>query len=221
MSTIAHPGRVTTERPLNFWPAYIDMLTSVLMFFLLMYFVEQHLNPGRISAIIAQQKREQFMRAFQKEFRVELERKELLVAADLNILQITFGDKILFDPQQTTLRSRGAHLLRRLGSVLAELHQLGVRQSYDQIQIEGHTDDEEFRAKEYPRDNWELSTARALVVMRFLTRHITPSVDEKRLSVNGYAATRPVGNERSKNRRIELRLYFSGRDGLAKTTESR
>jgi len=131
-------------------------------------------------------------------------------SASLNLLQIRFGDGVLFEPGSYQLHPRGATLLRRLRDVFHRVDSQATGLLYEQIQIEGHTDDLPFRRPAYPRDNWELSTARATAVMRFLTRGARP-LEERRMSVNGYAQNRPVSGRRSRNRRIELRIYFSGR----------
>ncbi|MBJ8191462.1 OmpA family protein, partial [Bacillus cereus] len=78
------------------------------------------------------------------------------------------------------------------------------------ISIEGHTDNIPFTRSSNSstyKDNWELSGARALSVLRFF-------LDREQLSPSGfqyagYADTRPVGDNsteagRQKNRRVEI-----------------
>jgi len=73
--------------------------------------------------------------------------------------------------------------------------------------VEGHTDNLPIQTKEFP-SNWELSTARAVVVVKLLVaERVRPAV----LSAAGYAEFDPVGNNtgaggRAKNRRIEIIL---------------
>jgi flagellar motor protein MotB len=192
----------------NYWPGFIDMLTSMLMFFLLIYFVESGSASAQLA--IARQKQALFVTVLHQEFAAEIAAGQVADSADLNLLQIRFGDGVLFDPASYELHPRGAALLRRLRDVFHRVDEQGAGLLYEQIQIEGHTDDLPFRRGAYPRDNWELSTARATSVMRFLTRGRRP-LEEGRMSVNGYAQNRPVSERRSRNRRIELRIYFSGR----------
>jgi chemotaxis protein MotB len=76
------------------------------------------------------------------------------------------------------------------------------------LEIVGHTDDRPIATREFPT-NWELSAARASGVARHL---IERGIDPARLSVQGYAAFRPVlpnaGVEgRGANRRVEMRFY--------------
>jgi chemotaxis protein MotB len=201
----------TVDTEVNFWPAMIDMLTSLLMFFMLIHFVQQNVNPASLAAEIAREKQERFTEVFNREFAAEIQRGEIRVTADVNLLQITFGEGILFPVAEYRLQSRGEAMLQRLALVVRELDSSTRAPVYEQIQIEGHTDSTNMQHLTYPRDNWELSTARALAVLRFLMRTSMP-LDEKRMSANGYADTRPLGGKRAKNRRIEIRFYFSGHE---------
>jgi len=194
----------------HYWPGLIDMLTSMLMFFLLVYFVESNFGSASAQLAIARQKQALFVSVLRREFAAEIAAGQVADSANLNLLQIRFGDRVLFEPGSYELHPRGAALLRRLRDVFHRVDGRGAGLLYEQIQIEGHTDDLPFRRAAYPRDNWELSTARATAVMRFLTRGARP-LEERRMSVNGYAQNRPVSGRRSRNRRIELRIYFSGR----------
>jgi chemotaxis protein MotB len=76
------------------------------------------------------------------------------------------------------------------------------------LEIVGHTDDRPIATREFPT-NWELSAARASGVARFL---IGQGIAPERLSVQGYAAFRPVLPNidiegRGANRRVEMRFY--------------
>jgi chemotaxis protein MotB len=200
----------TVETRVHYWPGLIDMLTSMLMFLLLLYFVESNFGSASAQLAIARQKQAQFVAAFRQEFSAEIAAAQVADSADLSLLQIRFGDGVLFDPGSYQLHPRGAELLRRLASVFHQVDEAAAGALYEQIQVEGHTDDLPFRRPTYPRDNWELSTARATTVMRFLTGG-SRALEEQRFSVNGYAQNRPVSELRGRNRRIEVRIYFSGR----------
>lgn len=195
---------------INYWPAMIDMLTSLLMFFLLIYFVEHNFSAGSAELAVARQKQARFAEILKREFRREIAAGQVAYAADLKRLQIRFGEGVLFLPGEHELLPQGRRLLGRLARVFHSLDAHGA-QLYEQIQIEGHTDDVPARRAYYPHDNWELSTARATSVLRYLTRGARHPLDEHLMSVNGYAENRPVSRTRSLNRRIEIRIYFSGR----------
>jgi chemotaxis protein MotB len=75
------------------------------------------------------------------------------------------------------------------------------------LQVEGHTDRVPIHTREIP-SNWELSTARAISVVRFL---ITQGIPAKRLSAAGFADQHPLDpadtpDAYRKNRRMEIRL---------------
>jgi chemotaxis protein MotB len=107
---------------------------------------------------------------------------------------------VLFDSGKTDLKPAGQQALR---DVAAVLRTLGGRQ----LQVAGHTDNVAIATARFP-SNWELSTARAVTVVRFL---IGEGLDGKVLSAAGYGEFDPlVPNDtpegRSKNRRIEITL---------------
>ncbi|HEV7588546.1 MAG TPA: OmpA family protein [Longimicrobium sp.] len=199
----------TVDTRVNFWPALIDMLTSLLMFFLLVYFVERDFSQAGAELAIARQKQARFAEEFHREFGPEIRAGQVMDTASLGLLQIRFGDGVLFDTGEYGLRPQGQALLTRLAAVFQTLDAGRGSPLYDQVQIEGHTDTVTLASPEYPADNWELSTARALAVLKFLSRDVRPPLDEARLSANGYAHTRPIGDSR-RNRRIEIRIVFSG-----------
>ena len=76
------------------------------------------------------------------------------------------------------------------------------------LQIEGHTDSLPVKAGQTYRDNWELSTKRALSVLRYL---IKQGIEPSRLSASGYGSFQPIDvkntkSARMKNRRIEMKI---------------
>ncbi|MDR1058937.1 MAG: OmpA family protein, partial [Treponema sp.] len=80
------------------------------------------------------------------------------------------------------------------------------------FRIEGHTDDEATDPNGPWQDNWELSTARAIAVLRYLTEI---GVDEKRFQVAGFADTMPLSSNltaegRANNRRVDVIILDSG-----------
>jgi len=74
------------------------------------------------------------------------------------------------------------------------------------ITVEGHTDDQPIHTERFP-SNWELSTARAISVMRYLSER--RGVPAARMGVAGYADIHPVvpndsPEHRAANRRVEF-----------------
>jgi len=118
-------------------------------------------------------------------------------------LTVTITDRVLFPSGQATLTAEGRQTMARVAEVLAKA---GDRR----ILVEGHTDDvpigPDLRGR-FP-SNWELSSARATEVVRFLSQSGVPVA---RLRASGRADTDPIaGNDtdegRSKNRRIQIIL---------------
>lgn len=117
----------------------------------------------------------------------------------------------LFEPASATLHERG---MNRLTSVADYLRQVYSGRS---IRIEGHSDStplSEALQEQYP-SNWELSSARAAAVARYLIEEY--DVDPERLTVVGYGATRPVASNdtaagRRENRRVRIALLPDKQD---------
>jgi chemotaxis protein MotB len=119
-------------------------------------------------------------------------------------LKITFVDKILFNSGSAQINQAGQQTLLSLADTL--------RQAPEQkIVVEGHTDNVglgQVLQKVFPT-NWELSTARATSVVRFLQDKA--EIQPTRLSATGFSFYKPVAeNEtdegRAQNRRIEIIL---------------
>ena len=120
-------------------------------------------------------------------------------------LTINMVDRVLFDSGHTQVKPAGVKVLKQVGDVLNKI-------SDKQIRIEGHTDNVPISSKLQDRfkTNWELSTARATTVVRYLIDQ--GGVDPQYLSAVGYADTHPLASNdseegRSSNRRIEIVLY--------------
>jgi chemotaxis protein MotB len=113
-------------------------------------------------------------------------------------------DSLLFTSGSATLESQGQPLLTEIAALLNVDH-------VHPVAVEGNTDNVPITGGAFP-SNWELSTARASSVVRFL---IAKGVDPQRLSAVGYADQRPIATNstaagRALNRRVEIvlqRLY--------------
>jgi len=109
-------------------------------------------------------------------------------------------DSLLFSSGQATLDLRAHSLLSEIGGLL------NIDQTHP-IAVEGNTDDVPIQGAQFA-SNWELSTARASTVVRYLIEH---GVGASRLSAAGYAEQRPIASNatatgRAKNRRVEIVL---------------
>ena len=77
------------------------------------------------------------------------------------------------------------------------------------IRVDGHTDDVPLSGQGQFKDNWELSQARALAVVRFMQSDL--GFPPNRLAATGFGEYQPVATgetpeARAQNRRIELKL---------------
>lgn len=121
---------------------------------------------------------------------------------------LSLKESVLFKPGEAELSAAAHRTLDMLADRLVGI--LGA--SSGPIRIEGHTDDTPIATSRYP-SNWELSTARATNIVRYLveSRHFPPD----RLSAAGYGEFRPLEDNSSiegkrKNRRVDIVILNSG-----------
>ncbi|MGD9043931.1 MAG: OmpA family protein [Desulfobacterales bacterium] len=134
----------------------------------------------------------------------EIEAEEIELVEMEDTLKVVFIDKILFDSGSVEINEKGKKILL----VVAD----SIKAHKDQkLLVEGHTDNTPLGAslKERFPSNWELSTARAAAVVRFLQKE--GQLQPERLSARGYSYYRPVASNKTKegrhqNRRIEIIL---------------
>ncbi|HEX9592952.1 MAG TPA: OmpA family protein [bacterium] len=106
---------------------------------------------------------------------------------------------------QLFFEAGSAELLERSYPMLNEIGAILLAFPYN-ITVEGHTDDQPIHTERFP-SNWELSTARAISVMRYLSER--RGVPAARMGVAGYADIHPVvpndsPEHRAANRRVEF-----------------
>lgn len=126
---------------------------------------------------------------------------EVEVAIDQQTVTIELNNAILFLPGEANLLSEGQEFLSEIAHIMAA--------SDYSASIEGHTDNVPINTARFP-SNWELSSARATTVARFL---IDQAISPNRLRAIGYADTRPkTGNDtpeqRSRNRRVSVLFHL-------------
>jgi len=134
----------------------------------------------------------------------EIKKGEIEVTQLRDKLTLQMVEKILFDSGSAEIKGSGKKVLDRVAEILKKVKDR-------QIRIEGHTDNKPIGpkiAKKFPT-NWELSTARATNVVRYLKEK--GGIDPKYLSAVGFAEYKPIDTNdteegRAKNRRIEIVL---------------
>ena len=140
-----------------------------------------------------------------KSLQDEISKGNITIQQVRDRLTINMVDRVLFDSGHAQVKPAGVKVLKQVADVLNKI-------TDKQIRIEGHTDNIPISSKLQDRfkTNWELSTARATTVVRYLIDH--GGVDRQYLSAVGYADTHPLASNdteegRSSNRRIEIVLY--------------
>jgi chemotaxis protein MotB len=141
---------------------------------------------------------------------LEAKMKEEIAKGDVRLSQsggrikVDLVDKILFDVGDASVTARGEEVLARVGTVLANVKDR-------KIQVSGHTDDLPIsdRLRDRYPTNWELASARASNVVRFLEEK--GGVPGRRLVAAAYGPWEPISSNRSasgraRNRRIEIVL---------------
>jgi chemotaxis protein MotB len=148
-----------------------------------------------------------------KELNKEIQTGQIAITQLKDKLSLTMVEKVLFDSGSAEIKKDGKKVLERVGEIL--------KQAKDkQISVEGHTDNVPIssRLREKFPTNWELSTARATNVVRYLQEKV--GLDPRVLAADGFAEYRPVEPNdkeegRAKNRRIEIVLIPLGLEKTA------
>ena len=114
--------------------------------------------------------------------------------------RLRFENAILFDFGRAEINPAGFSFLDRISGV--------IHQIQGPIRIEGHTDNVPIHTKRFP-SNWELSTARAVNVVKYFVESC--NTQPRRLSAVGYGQSKPLfsndsAENQAKNRRVEIVL---------------
>ena len=207
----------------NVWPAFTDVSIAMLLIFLFFIFIQFVSNSKLFLKMQMEKRQDAVENAFKKEFADEIEQGTITIERDGNLQRFTFSDHILFKLNEAELQPKGRNILGRVGKFLQQ-HRTDTegQQLYQSIQIEGHTDNVPIIIPD--RSNWELSSDRAIAVLRLFVDHI--GIDPRTLKATGYAEYRPAAGDRSdierandtvtkraKNRRIEIVLVYSETEG--------
>ncbi|MCK9521744.1 MAG: OmpA family protein [Proteobacteria bacterium] len=113
---------------------------------------------------------------------------------------VEMASNILFDTGKAELSAEGKEALLQLAAILATIDDR-------KFQVAGHTDNVPIRSKKFP-SNWELSTARAVTVVKYMQDN---GVNPTSISAAGYAEFSPADTNdtaegQAANRRIEITL---------------
>jgi chemotaxis protein MotB len=160
----------------------------------------------RLNAALARQVQE--LQRYRSDFFGRLrellkDRKDIRVVGD----RFIFQSEVLFPSGQAQMTVEGLAAMDQLAGAIIELERSIPKEIDWALQVDGHTDIRPIASFQFP-SNWELSTARAISVVRYL---ISRGVPAKRLVAAGYGEFQPLEDGQSedvlrRNRRIELKL---------------
>ncbi|MDP6909521.1 MAG: OmpA family protein, partial [Flavobacteriales bacterium] len=113
---------------------------------------------------------------------------------------VSMSDKLLFRSGSDAVESKGVEALQKIADVMVSNTDINMA-------IEGHTDSIPIKTNRF-KDNWDLSVARSVSVVRLLQ---DKGVDPKRVTASGKGEFTPIGDNRTKegrakNRRTEIVL---------------
>ena len=121
--------------------------------------------------------------------------------------RFVFSSEVLFDSASDNVSEAGKNQLAKLASTLKGIAREIPADLPWVLQVDGHTDRLPINTERFP-SNWELSTARALSIVKFLRAQ---GIEPQRLAATGYGEFHPLDERNTpaayaKNRRIELKL---------------
>ncbi|MBF8982851.1 flagellar motor protein MotB [Lutibacter sp. B2] len=203
----------------NWMITYSDMITIVLCFFVIFFSLSSEKNSmlsdikdslsDQVSSLTdenTQLKKENnsLVHPSKEDFISFLTENNLLDKISIfqseRGLAVRFNDSVLFTSGEAEISKDGSDILNKIGSKLKLIP--------NSIIVEGFTDNVPIHTPKYP-SNWELSVARSINVVKFLTDEKLISQD--RVSVSGFGEQGPIDTNdtasgRANNRRIEITI---------------
>jgi len=121
--------------------------------------------------------------------------------------RFVFQSEVFFQSASADLQESGKEQLKKLAETLKEISATIPKDIHWMVSIIGHTDKLPINSPQFP-SNWELSSARAISVLKYL---IESGIPPERLSATGYGQYQQIdpGNDEaalSRNRRIEIKF---------------
>jgi chemotaxis protein MotB len=160
---------------------------------------------ARLNVVLAKQVQE--LQRYRSDFFGRLrellrDRKDIRVVGD----RFVFESEVMFPSGQATMTVEGLATIDQLATAILELER-SIPEIDWTLQVEGHTDIRPIASFQFP-SNWELSSARATSVVKYL---VGRGVSPKRLVTAGYGEFQPLEDGTTeevlrRNRRIELKL---------------
>ena len=123
--------------------------------------------------------------------------------------RFVFSSAVLFPPGSAELSDSGKHEIARIAALINEVRDQIPPEINWVLRVDGHTDNQPLSGEGEFKDNWELSQARALAVVRYMIDEL--GFPPERLVAAGFGEYQPVDprdtpEARARNRRIELKF---------------
>ena len=174
---------------MDIWMPYADLMSLLLIFFIFFY-----INSD-----------------FKKEKIIEEKTQLLLSKTKLDSLLrrneevITIPSEILFESGKADLGIKAKEELKKIGEKIANIIQNDADWA---IRIEGHTDNVPILGGKY-ESNWDLSTARAIIIVKYFMENDFFPADQ--MQAMGYGEFEPIeendtAEHRRMNRRVEIKV---------------
>ena len=112
-------------------------------------------------------------------------------------ITVTLANDVLFDSGKVTLKSQPKSKLNRISEIVKRDH------AGKEVWVVGHTDTDPIKKSGW-KDNWQLSTERALAVTRYL---LSQGIAAKHLVAAGRSEYHPVSRDKAQNRRVEIVVH--------------
>ncbi len=143
----------------------------------------------------------------EKQLEQEIKKGEIRLKRMHEKLIINIDDKISFDSGQAELKKGVLNALDKISKILSSYPE-------NSIMVEGHTDNVPISTRKF-RDNWSLSTERALAVLNYLLKNT--KLDPVRFAAAGYGEYQPiVSNDTPENKALNRRVDIVVMPRLAK-----
>lgn len=213
------PGK-NDENDEDWLTTYADAITLLMAFFVLTTSISkvdleafEQINEGIKKQINTKTNETSPTREFREEVKAVAENNsisdQVSVSADSDSINMDLAGRSFFKPGSAELTAEAPPFLNDIGGMLTE-----ERYQRFRLDVQGHTDDSPISTERFP-SNWELSSARASTVVRYLNGI---GIASERMRATGFADTipkvpnrdpqgNPIGVNQEENRRITIRIF--------------
>lgn len=207
----------------NWLTTYSDMVTLLLVFFVLLYVMTPGIDESTFNDIIAhfqnsnsvvlekssasEESDDDTLREEWKEVQQFLEEQGYSENVDIEKtdegVKVTLNDSLTFNSGSAKLLERSEIVLERIAQAIGD----DVRE----VKTHGHTDDVPISEGSIYRTNWHLGAARSVSVVLFLNKE--SELESNKFEASSYGEFRPVASNdtpegRRRNRRVEIYINY-------------